>query len=386
LELKIEDLLPQDSNISIEMISVSSFSKPLSVCQKQSPCFLSFCTETKRLTHGFGKMIGSSYPRNTYSSKKSLQCVMAHGQQESRTVGVEAQLHTYCRNQQEIHLGRYVNKKYSFALKAMGLCGMMLVLMACVDPPGAYAAVAESGEAKQQGFLAVQKIISFILHLDVHLGEIIQSYGTLTYGILFGIVFAETGLVVTPLLPGDSLLFATGALAALGKLNIGALLALYFIAATLGDAVNYSIGKYIGRRAVESGIVNGRYIQKTEELYNKYGGKTIVLARFVPIVRTFAPFVAGIGSMAYHTFALYNVLGALLWTGLCVGAGYLFGNIPIVHQNFSLVVLGIIVVSVLPVVYEYISMTRTRSTTGGRVGLASRGRDPRGGSMSVSFT
>lgn len=339
-------------------------------------------------------MMGS-YPVHTCtnrssSSNKPPRCLVAHGQQQSRSGGVEAkpELYEESNNQAKVELDRCANKKHIFALKSMGFCGMMLMLMACVGPSGAYAAVSESGEAKQQGFLAVQKIISFVLHLDVHLGEIIQSYGTLTYGILFGIVFAETGLVVTPLLPGDSLLFATGALAALGKLNIGALLALYFIAATLGDAVNYSIGKYIGSRAVESGIVNGRYIQKTEEFYTKYGGKTIVLARFVPIVRTFAPFVAGIGSMTYHTFALYNVLGALLWTGLCVGAGYLFGNIPIVHQNFSLVVLGIIVVSVLPVVYEYISMTRTRSTTGagGRVGLASRGRDPRGGSMSVSFT
>ena len=200
--------------------------------------------------------------------------------------------------------------------------------------------------------------LDFILHLDVHLGDIIARYGTATYAILFAIVFAETGLVITPFLPGDSLLFATGALAALGKLNILTLAATYIVAATAGDAVNYTIGSYFGTKAVQSNIIKKEYIARTERFYAKYGGKAIVLARFVPIVRTFAPFVAGVGTMSYTKFWVYNVVGALLWTGLCTGAGFLFGNIPSVHDNFSLVVLGIVVVSVLPVVYEFISASR----------------------------
>ncbi|EFN57258.1 hypothetical protein CHLNCDRAFT_12433, partial [Chlorella variabilis] len=191
--------------------------------------------------------------------------------------------------------------------------------------------------------------LSFILHLDVHLGDIVVKYGRLTYAILFGIVFAETGLVVTPFLPGDSLLFATGALAALGKLNLGALVGCYIVAATLGDAVNYAVGNYLGAAAFKSKLLKREHIAKTEEFYTKYGGKTVVLARFVPIVRTFAPFVAGVGSMSYAQFGLYNVVGAVLWTAICVGAGFAFGNVPAVHENFSLVVLGIVVVSLLPI-------------------------------------
>ncbi|GAB4818246.1 hypothetical protein N2152v2_005292 [Parachlorella kessleri] len=157
---------------------------------------------------------------------------------------------------------------------------------------------------------------------------------------------------------GDSLLFATGALAALGKLDVVALLGVYTVAATLGDAVNYAVGNYFGSKALESKLIKREYIAKTEEFYTKYGGKTVVLARFVPIVRTMAPFVAGLGSMRYDQFALFNVLGAILWTVICTGAGYAFGNVPAVHDNFSLVVLGIVVVSVLPVVFEVWSARR----------------------------
>lgn len=260
--------------------------------------------------------------------------------------------------------------------------GMMMMIGALVlmgMPESAQAAV-ETVEPSGP-LVLLKKVISFVLHLDVHLGDIVSKYGAITYGILFSIVFAETGLVVTPLLPGDSLLFATGALAALGKLNLFILLTVYVVAATLGDAVNYSIGKYFGKRALRSRLIKKEYVQKTEQYYDKYGGKTIVLARFVPIVRTFAPFVAGIGSMAYQTFALYNVLGAALWTGICVGAGYVFGNIPAVHDNFSLVVLGIIGVSVLPVAYEIVSMRVKGRSSAGRVGSVER----QGNSLSVSF-
>lgn len=260
--------------------------------------------------------------------------------------------------------------------------GMMMIVGALIlmgMPESAQAAV-ETVEPSGP-LVLLKKVMSFVLHLDVHLGDIVSKYGAITYGILFSIVFAETGLVVTPLLPGDSLLFATGALAALGKLNLFILLTVYVVAATLGDAVNYSIGKYFGRRALHSRLIKKEYVQKTEQYYDKYGGKTIVLARFVPIVRTFAPFVAGIGSMAYQTFALYNVLGAALWTGICVGAGYLFGNIPAVHDNFSLVVLGIIAVSVLPVAYEIVSMRVKGRSSAGRVGSVER----QGNSLSVNF-
>jgi len=221
-----------------------------------------------------------------------------------------------------------------------------------------------------------------------HLGEIVAKYGTATYAILFAIVFAETGLVVTPFLPGDSLLFATGALVALGKMDLVALLGVYTIAAILGDAVNYAIGNYLGSAALKSRLIKPEYISKTKKFYAKYGGKTVVLARFVPIVRTFAPFVAGIGSMAYSQFAMFNVVGALLWTGLCVGAGYVFGNVPAVHDNFSLVVLGIVAVSLLPLIYEVWAakkegnkMFGNCSGSGGMSGRATR----LGSSLSATF-
>jgi membrane-associated protein len=170
--------------------------------------------------------------------------------------------------------------------------------------------------------------------------------------VLFAIVFAETGLIVTPFLPGDSLLFAAGAFAGMGKLALWPLAATFAVAAILGDALNYSIGKRLGKTALEKKWIAPQHISQTERYYSKYGAKTIVLARFVPIVRTFAPFVAGVGSMDYRTFAAYNVGGALLWTLLFVGAGAVFGNLPAVKSNFKLVVVGIIVVSVIPVLIE----------------------------------
>ena len=202
--------------------------------------------------------------------------------------------------------------------------------------------------------------IDFILHLDQHLNEIIQNYGAWTYALLFLIVFMETGFVVTPFLPGDSLLFAAGTFAALGSLNVWLLWALLFIAAVLGDTVNYWIGNKVGPRAFEQDIrfLKREYLERTQHFYEKHGGKTIVLARFVPIVRTFAPFVAGVGTMNYSRFIVYNLLGAFLWTGIFLLLGYFFGNIPFVKKNFELVIVGIILVSVVPMVIEFV---RSRS-------------------------
>ncbi|MGD2079387.1 MAG: DedA family protein [Chloroflexota bacterium] len=203
--------------------------------------------------------------------------------------------------------------------------------------------------------------IDFILHLDQHLNEIIQSYGIWTYAILFGIIFMETGLVVTPFLPGDSLLFAAGTFAALGSLNVWLLWLLCFTAAVLGDTVNYWIGNKIGPRAFEQDIrfLKREYLERTERFYDKHGGKTIILARFVPIVRTFAPFVAGVGTMHYGRFLTFNVVGAFLWTGIFIWLGYFFGNIPFVREHFELVIIGIVLVSVVPMAIEYVrSKTR----------------------------
>jgi len=198
------------------------------------------------------------------------------------------------------------------------------------------------------------QLFDFILHIDRHLGEIIADYGTWTYLILFAIIFIETGLVIMPFLPGDSLLFAAGALAATGALNIGLLFALLAGAAILGDTVNYWIGNRIGPRAFNENVrfLKREYLERTRAFYAKHGGKTIFLARFIPIIRTFAPFVAGVGTMRYGKFVVYNVVGGLVWTSLFLFAGYFFGNIPFVQENFGLVVIAIIVISVLPVVYE----------------------------------
>ncbi|MFP1722696.1 DedA family protein [Lonsdalea quercina] len=201
-------------------------------------------------------------------------------------------------------------------------------------------------------------IIDFILHIDVHLAELVAQYGVWIYAILFLILFCETGLVVTPFLPGDSLLFVAGALAALpgSVLDVHLMVVLMVIAAILGDAVNYTIGRLFGERLFRnpnSRIFRRSYLDKTHEFYARHGGKTIILARFVPIVRTFAPFVAGMGHMTYRHFALFNVAGALLWVLLFTYAGYLFGDLPIVQDNLKLLIVGIIFVSILPGVIEF---------------------------------
>ncbi|MCP9759282.1 DedA family protein [Aquitalea sp. S1-19] len=201
----------------------------------------------------------------------------------------------------------------------------------------------------------IQFVIDFILHIDVHLAELAAAYGPWIYAILFLIVFCETGLVVTPFLPGDSLLFVAGALAAMGEMNIHAMVALLICAAIIGDGVNYAIGRYFGEKlaARYPKLIRPEYLAKTHTFYEKHGGKTIILARFVPIVRTFAPFVAGIGKMGYRHFAFYNVTGAVLWVSSFGYAGYFFGNMPIVKKNLTLLIFGIIFVSILPGVIEF---------------------------------
>jgi membrane-associated protein len=207
----------------------------------------------------------------------------------------------------------------------------------------------------------ITQIIDFILHIDTHLDAIIQSYGTLTYLLLFGIIFCETGLVVTPFLPGDSLLFATGAFAARGSLDVWLVILLLTIAAILGDTVNYWIGAKVGPKVFHRDDVrflNRKHLERTHEFYERYGAKTIVIARFVPIVRTFAPFVAGIGKMSYVRFLTYNVVGGIAWVLIFVLGGYYFGNIPVVKRNFTLVIMAIIVLSVVPAVIEFIRQHR----------------------------
>jgi membrane-associated protein len=212
----------------------------------------------------------------------------------------------------------------------------------------------------------VTELIDLLLHVDVYLLELVTMYGVWIYAILFLIVFAETGLVVTPFLPGDSLLFATGALAATGALDVRVATILVLVAAIAGDAVNYAIGRSVGVRIIHlshtdprwARWVNPAYVARAHEFFERHGGKAIVLGRFMPIVRTFVPFVAGVAEMTYPAFALYNVIGALAWVGVCVGAGYLFGNVPVIKDNFSLVAIGIVIVSVLPMVFEYLRYRR----------------------------
>ncbi|HNT96665.1 MAG TPA: DedA family protein [Elusimicrobiales bacterium] len=209
--------------------------------------------------------------------------------------------------------------------------------------------------------------VDFFLHLDRHLGQLIQSYGGWTYLILFLIIFCETGLVVTPILPGDSLLFAIGTFCALGYLDLVSVLGLLTAAAVLGDTVNYGIGHYIGPKVFhykDSRIFKKEYLKRTHEFYEKYGGKTIIIARFVPIVRTFAPFVAGVGAMTYGKFILYNIAGGLLWIFSITLAGYFFGNIPAVKNNFTAVIMAIIVISVLPGLFEYLRHRRSKRAAG----------------------
>ena len=214
----------------------------------------------------------------------------------------------------------------------------------------------------------MQSALDFILKIDDHLFDMTATYGGWVYGIIFLIVFAETGLVITPFLPGDSLLFAAGALCGAELLNPWIMGVLLLSAAIVGDAVNYSVGRSIGPKVFASTdqrttlhrLLNREHLEKAHAFFEKHGGKAIVIARFVPIVRTFVPFVAGAGYMSYGAFAFYNVTGAILWVSACFGLGYLFGNIPIVKQNFSLVAIIIIIVSVLPVVWEFVKARRAK--------------------------
>jgi membrane-associated protein len=208
----------------------------------------------------------------------------------------------------------------------------------------------------------VHELLDLFLHLDVHLAEFVARYGIWVYGLLFAIIFAETGLVVTPFLPGDSLLFAAGAIAATGALDIRLLFLLLAGAAILGNTVNYSVGHFIGPRVFRAEetrpLLNRQHLDRAHAFFEKYGGMAVVLTRFVPIIRTFVPFVAGAGAMRYSAFALFNVFGGVLWVGVCLGAGYAFGNVPVVKNNFSLVAIGIVAISLIPMVVEWIRHRR----------------------------
>jgi membrane-associated protein len=209
----------------------------------------------------------------------------------------------------------------------------------------------------------MHSLIDLFLHLDVHLAEFVGHYGVWVYGLLFAIIFAETGLVVTPFLPGDSLLFAAGAIAATGALDVRLLFLLLAGAAILGNTVNYSIGHFVGPRVFRADethpLLNRQHLERAHAFFEKYGGMAVVLTRFVPIIRTFVPFVAGAGAMRYPAFALFNVVGGALWVGICLGAGYAFGNVPIVKNNFSLVAIGIVAVSLLPMLIEWLRHKKT---------------------------
>ena len=215
-------------------------------------------------------------------------------------------------------------------------------------------------------------LVDFVLHSDRHLLDFVTNYGTWVYALLFLIVFAETGFVVTPFLPGDSLLFATGALAATGALSAATAFGLLATAAFTGNAVNYTIGRIVGpkvfnatdHRGISHRLLNREHLTRAHQFFDEYGGKAVILGRFVPIVRTFVPFVAGAAEMRSHSFVFFNLIGAAGWVGLCLGAGLLFGNVPIVKENFSLVTIGIVAVSLLPMVVEYLRHRRSGSSAG----------------------
>lgn len=208
----------------------------------------------------------------------------------------------------------------------------------------------------------IMNLVNFILHIDTHLVQLLATYGTLTYAIIFGIIFIETGLVLTPFLPGDSLLFATGAMAALGSFNIWIILPLMVLAAVVGDNSNYWIGHFFGEAMIANPKIpiKKEHIEKTKKFFDKYGVKTIILARFVPIVRTFTPFVAGVGRMNYRTFLPFDIAGGVAWVSLFILAGYFFGNIPSIKHNFSLVIIAIILVSVVPMIVEAVKHRRKK--------------------------
>jgi membrane-associated protein len=209
----------------------------------------------------------------------------------------------------------------------------------------------------------LSKVIDFIIHLDTHLSDLIQTYGLWTYLILFVVIFCETGLVVTPFLPGDSLIFAAGTFAARGDLKVGWLFLVLAAAAVIGDTVNYWIGKIIGPKIFhkeKTRFFKKEYLDRTHEFYEKYGAETIIIARFVPIIRTFAPFVAGIGRMSYLKFISYNVIGGVGWVAIFTFGGYFFGNIPFVKNNFSIVIIAIILISLVPAVVEFLKHRKKR--------------------------
>jgi len=209
----------------------------------------------------------------------------------------------------------------------------------------------------------IKNILEMIIHLDKHLDIIIKSLGSWSYLVLFLIIFAETGLVVAPFLPGDSLIFAVGAFSAVGTFKLWWLFVILVSAAIIGDTVNYSLGKIFGERIIKSGnfrFFKKEHIERTHKFYEKHGGKTIVLARFIPIIRTFAPFVAGIGKMSYFKFVVYNVLGGFLWVSICLFGGYFFGNVPVVKDNFLIVILVIMLISVVPIAIEFIKSFRSK--------------------------
>ncbi len=215
----------------------------------------------------------------------------------------------------------------------------------------------------------IRLAMDIVLHLDKYLDEIIKNYGALTYLLLFVIVFCETGLVVTPFLPGDSLLFAAGVFANKGSLNVAGVIGLLCVAAVLGDTINYAVGHFLGPRIFRGENVrflNKKHLDRTHEFFERYGPETIIIARFVPIVRTFAPFVAGMGSMSYPKFLTYNVFGGVLWVNLLTLGGYMFANVPVVKNHFSYVVLAIIFISLLPGVYEFMRQRRLAKEKSGK--------------------
>ncbi|MCX6170795.1 MAG: DedA family protein [Ignavibacteriales bacterium] len=211
----------------------------------------------------------------------------------------------------------------------------------------------------------MEYLIDLFLHLDKHLNEIILQYGAVTYVILFLVIFAETGFVFTPFLPGDSLLFAAGTFAAIGSFNIHLLFLILSLAAIIGDSVNYWLGHYVGVKLFEKSnrFLKKKYFDRTHKFYEKHGGKTIILARFIPIIRTFAPFVAGVGAMTYSKFIAFNIIGGILWCGLFIYGGYFFGNLSFVKNNFSFVIIAIILISTLPIFVEFIRFRLSKNNT-----------------------